>query len=600
MFRKIRFPIRFKILLTLLVVITIVVSMITFIMANLFHKDKTAYIHDLTSTTSLNAASKTETLMVGYRERLQVFTRLMLDRSIPARAKNRLLQKTFTDFEDFVSITLYQKGREPVTVFDARMLQKLGLTAQDIERYRQEHPLPLSDILAGEDIVLNSTQSSQLPVMTLAIANRDPDDREQTVVSARILLDQLHRLSQQSQVFETYITTADGTLLAHPDRKKVAQKDHFILPFELAELFNSDRMGSVREYSRDGNDFIAGFTPIRFGRLVAISQVPKSAAYLTARELVTNMLILSLALLIFSALLSLVWSRLITRPLEKLSFATQELGKGQFDVTIEATSRDEIGDLADSFNTMATELDYREKSLKETQEALVQSEKMSAFGQLGAGIAHEVKNPLAGILGLAQLSLRKLDADSPVHQNVALIEKETKRCQMIMENLLKFARKEEVAFDAIDINKVIIDATAIVEHQLSINQVKLIREIDENLPRVEGNANQLQQVLMNLMINAQQAMKNQTGTVTVRSMPGGNENIKIEVQDNGPGMTAELRDKIFEPFFSTKPSGEGTGLGLSVSYGIIKEHDGTITVHSKPGEGATFTIVLPPLGAVRS
>ena len=108
-----------------------------------------------------------------------------------------------------------------------------------------------------------------------------------------------------------------------------------------------------------------------------------------------------MTLLVFSALLSLLWSRLITRPLERLSAATQELSKGQFNVSIEASSRDEIGDLASSFNTMATELDDREKSLKETQQALVQSEKMSAFGQLGAGIAHEVKNPLAGILGLA-------------------------------------------------------------------------------------------------------------------------------------------------------------------------------------------------------
>ena len=600
MLNKLRFPIRFKILLTLLVVITTVVSLITFIMANLFHEDKTAYIYDLTATTSLNAASKTETLLTGYQERLQVFTRLMLDRSIPSKAKATLLQKTFTDFEDFVSITLHQEGREPVTVFDARMLEKRGLTREAIDRDQKENPLPINSILDGQVFIENSTLSRKLPVMTLAVANPDNSERDKTVTSARIMLNRLNSLNQQSQVFDTYIMTGSGTLLSHPDLGQVIDRQNLVLPLNLDDISRGEQLSSVRDYRISGIDYIGGIAPVRTGNLIAVSQVPKSAAYLTARELVTNMLLLSLILLVISALLSLIWSRLITRPLESLSHATRELGKGHFNVNISSTSRDEIGDLANSFNTMADELDDREQSLKETQSALVQSEKMSAFGQLGAGIAHEVKNPLAGILGLTQLSMRKIEEDSPIFENLSLIEKETKRCQMIMENLLKFARKDEVAFDSVDINTVLENTAAIVEHQLSINRVKLQKELDPDLPRIEGNANQLQQVLMNLMINAQQAMKGEPGTVTVRSLPGGNGNIKIEINDDGPGMPEEIREKIFEPFFSTKPSGEGTGLGLSVSYGIIKEHNGTITVNSKPGEGASFTLDLPPLGGAIS
>ena len=248
---------------------------------------------------------------------------------------------------------------------------------------------------------------------------------------------------------------------------------------------------------------------------------------------------------------------------------------------------------------MAMELDGRDRTIRQTQAALVQSEKMSAFGQLGAGIAHEVKNPLAGILGLAQLSLRKLEESSPVYGNLQLIEKETRRCQMIMENLLRFARKEEVAFDAVNVNAVIADTAAIVEHQLEINQVRLVQEVEPDLPRVEGNANQLQQVLMNLAINAQQAMKGEPGTVTIRADRDELGNIRIRVSDDGPGMPEAISKRVFDPFFSTKPSGEGTGLGLSVSYGIIQEHNGTIRVDSVVGEGTDFTITLPELGRAK-
>ena len=307
MLKKLRFPIRFKILVTLLVVITTVVSVITFIMANLFHEDKKAYIHDLTSTASLNAAAKTETLLIGYQERLKVFTRLILDRSIPSRAKAKLLQKTFVDFDDFVSITLYQDNREPVTVFDARMLETKGLSRTALDRYREEHPLPLEMIAGGAVFIENATWDEKLPIMTLAVANPDQDDRDETVAVATILLERLTRLSQQSQVFNTFIMTADGTLLAHPESERVAVRDTLTLPFEIDEVLGRGELVEVREYRLGNTDYIGGFAPIRIGNMIAIAQVPKSAAYLTARELVSNMLALSLLLLVFSALLSLLW-----------------------------------------------------------------------------------------------------------------------------------------------------------------------------------------------------------------------------------------------------------------------------------------------------
>ena len=592
MLKSFRFPIRFKILLTLLVVITLVVSMITFIMANLFHSDKTAYIKDLTATTANNQAEKTRALLDGYNDKLEIFTRLMLERSIPASTRNRLLQKTFVDFEEFVAVTLYQKDREPVTIFDAEVLKSAGLNRAYLDKYKLSHPLPLQEIRNGQTHIVNATLDPALPLLLVAI--HPTGEQEMTVASGLIRLDRLLQFNQQSQVFDTFLINSAGNDLINADNIDFQGTTHS-LPVKLSRLEQEGGLGAVHEYKTARGEIIGGFAPVGLGSLISIAQVPKSAVYLTTRELLSNMLYLSLILLSLAAIMSLTWSRLITRPLERLSKATQEVGQGQFDINIVPSSRDEFGELAESFNTMATELIGRDKTIKNTQSALVQSEKMSAFGQLGAGIAHEVKNPLAGILGLTQLSLRKLEKDSPIYSNLALIEKETKRCQMIMDNLLRFARKEEVAFDRVNVPEVIDATVAIVDHQLEINQVHLIQEVEPDLPQVEGNANQLQQVLMNLAINAQQAMKDNPGTVTIRVDVDGLGNVQIKVIDDGPGMPPTIAKRVFDPFFSTKPSDEGTGLGLSVSYGIIQEHNGSIRVDTAPGEGTIFTITLPPL-----
>jgi predicted Zn finger-like uncharacterized protein len=269
------------------------------------------------------------------------------------------------------------------------------------------------------------------------------------------------------------------------------------------------------------------------------------------------------------------------------------VARGQFDIQVALAGRDEIGNLAQSFNKMTSELDSREKALKDAQAALIQSEKLAAFGQLGAGIAHEVKNPLAGILGLTQLSLRKAEKDTPVHENLTIIEKEANRCATIIQNLLKFARQEKMAFESVDLNQVAKDAMAIVEHQLEMNRVKLRKEFDQELPAIPGNANQIQQVLINLMINAQQAMEGNPGEVTVTTASSNASHVQVQVRDDGPGIPEDLQAKIFEPFFTTKEVGKGTGLGLSVSYGIIKEHHGDIQVESSPETGTIFKIIFP-------
>lgn len=596
MLKRIKFPIRFKILIALLLIITTAVGIITFTMAKMFHADKSAYVHDLTSEMAMHTAAETRALMVGYRERLQVFSRLLFEKNFAPEQKSRLLKELFEDFQEFVAITLYVDGTELTTVYDARTLETAGIKKEALSAYFKKHPIPIHRVAKGSVYTANSTITGKLPTFTLAISHQLPDsESSKAVVAAVIRLEGLQRLSQRSKVFTTFIVDHKGEPLAHSNLNQVIKHRPVGWVAEIKGLEKKKIHGSTHEFVQKEHEMVGGLATIGISDIFAGVQIPKAAAYLTARELLNNLIGVALILLVGSAIIGLFGSRLLTRPVEQLSKATKIVAKGRFDVQVASTSSDEIGDLAGSFNQMASELDSREKQLKSAQAALVQSEKMSAFGQLGAGIAHEIKNPLAGILGLAQLSIRKMDESDALYKNLSIIEKETNRCTAIIQNLLKFARQEKVKFESVDLNRIAEDAMAIVEHQLEMNKVKLQSDFDPSLSRISGNANQIQQVLINLMINAQQAMEGSPGEVSVTTLGGNNGHVEIKVSDTGPGIPEELQAKIFEPFFTTKSVGKGTGLGLSVSYGIVKEHKGEIQLESSPDNGTTFSIVFPAI-----
>ncbi|WP_282578092.1 sensor histidine kinase [Geomonas paludis] len=591
---RLKFPLRFKMLLSQLLVVSVVLSLITFTMANLFQADKTAYIHDLTSTMVLHTAEEANTLVAGYTEKLKLFSRLMGDQEMAGR--EQALQGLFEEFGEFIMVSRSGPDGEE-NVYDQEALAGAGVSAEQLLSYRESHPVT-APAPGGAPRLLLSTVTPGLPTLTLSIAEPAAKGEEPVVASGVIRLDRLQRLASRSRVFDTFLIDATGYYLAHADRRRIGQAPQ---TGWWGKVRGTPRLsGLTLEYQERDRAMVGGFSRTGVGGITVGVQIPKSTAFLTSRALLVDLLVLSLVLLGGAALLSQFWSRRLTRPIEKLSEATRMVGQGRFEIEVPAVSGDEIGALAGSFNRMAVELKQREQALKDLYGQLVQSEKMAAFGALGAGIAHEVKNPLAGILGITQLSLRGVESGHPLEKNLHIIEKETKRCKTIIENLLKFARQEQVEFGEVDLAQVVADALAIVDHQLGINSVKVEQVVEPGLPACRGNANQLQQVLMNLMINAQQAMGGTAGVVRLSARRLEEGGLELRVSDNGPGIPKEVQGKIFDPFFTTKPAGQGTGLGLSVSYGIVKDHGGEIRLESEEGVGTTFIITLPPPAAANA
>jgi len=225
------------------------------------------------------------------------------------------------------------------------------------------------------------------------------------------------------------------------------------------------------------------------------------------------------------------------------------------------------------------------------EEQLIQTEKLTSLGLLAAGVAHEVNTPLAVISNYIQMLAKQLPGDDPRHKLIEKIVKQTFRASEIVNNLLNFSRTGAVEFTEVNLNAVVEETLSLVSHPFKTARVHVIKSLQKQLPPVLGSNNRLQQVFLNLFMNARDAMPN-GGMLEVRTAAN-NGYVEVEVTDTGIGIPRENLIRIFDPFFTTKSSGRGTGLGLSVSYGIIKEHAGKIDVRSTPGKGTSFRLEFP-------
>lgn len=328
------------------------------------------------------------------------------------------------------------------------------------------------------------------------------------------------------------------------------------------------------------------------------------------QEAQNKMIIFALiAFLVIAVTISISINRFVTRPVRVLVEGTEKIAEGDLNYSIPLKSADEIGQLASSFNRMTSDLkraddklidwgktleekvQQRTKELRLAENQLFQSEKLASLGKLAAGVAHEINSPLTGVLTYSSLLLKERKDQDPEKEDLEVIVNETNRCKRIVKGLLDFARQTEPDKAPSDINEVIEKSIDLISHQASIQSIRIEKKIKPDIPRIMIDKGQIQQVFINILLNAIEAMP-QGGTLTVSSAIQ-DQMLTIGFADTGAGIPEENLRKIFDPFFTTKKQGRGTGLGLSVSYGIIERHHGKLEVKSKVGKGTTFTIRLP-------
>lgn len=431
--------------------------------------------------------------------------------------------------------------------------------------------------------------------------------------------------SDENEIGSLVDQEAEACLACHLDEQSMQASPMIGRPRFFTDRHGQHMLGSTAVIRNEpncstGNCHAAAADQAVLGVLDIVS--PLSQIDQAIRDTTVRTVGLALGFVILAALLvSVLVQRIVYRPLEDLKVGSERLAEGDLEHPIPVRSDDELGQLAGSFNSMMRRLRESRAELQDWGRTLEQKvedathelqiaqaeaargEKLASVGLLAAGIAHELNNPLTGVLTFSHLVRKQLPDDSPQAEDLDLVIQETKRCATIIRRLLDFAREKAPEKKYSDINLMIEETTHLIAQSAQVADIDIILQLDETLPTVWVDEDLLKQVIMNMLVNAQHAIDG-GGRITVRTSvwqesPDGGEGgdskpmAMISIADSGCGISEENLQRIFDPFFTTKGVGKGTGLGLSVSHGTIKAHGGSVEVESTVGEGTEFRIYVP-------
>jgi signal transduction histidine kinase len=468
----------------------------------------------------------------------------------------------------------------------------------------QEVPFPasLQEHLSSDRLLLNPTNSEESVTGILSLP-----EGPILLASHPILTSEGQGPARGHLIFGRYL---DSDVIEKLSRTTLISLESYsltnaqMLP-EFQRVLNDLSVGSPILVRPLTSDMVAGYALMRdiYGEpaLVLKAEMPRGV-YQRGQTTFLYFTVAFLAIgLMFGLSVLALLEKLVLAPLAQLTTDVSAIGQSSDpSARVSMPGNDELSQLSNEINAMLSsleksqdELNRSEQALRDTQKSLVQAEKLSAIGQLVAGVAHELNNPLTAVLGYSQL-LSYQDLDPQTKQQVESINAGAERCRRIVQNLLGFAGRRELRLAEVSLNDELKSALEFLESELRENQIQVELDLAPDNPRMMADSSQLQSVFLNLINNAQDAMSRYhgKGRLLVKTETR-YHHLRVIIADDGPGIKSEHLDKIFDPFFTTKEVGAGTGLGLSLCHGIVSDHNGRIWVESSPNKGATFYVEFP-------
>lgn len=486
--------------------------------------------------------------------------------------------------------------------------------------------IPLDEAAAvGRAVSLPyADQGRGLPLIALAVRVQGRDERGAPtawVVAAEVSLEALNQRFEETrdEGMRAFFVDLKGDVVCATNKARALKRPNALAHPAVKQIMNFDAPASGTLTTTTTDGMLAAWA--RAPRLAAADGkswgvvVERKESDVLAKVSVVEQrsAFWTLTALVIAILSGLILARGLARPLEVLSRAALAFGKGEHAARAAVTSKDETGRLANAFNQMADAIEERDKELrsfneelqervdertselKETRDQLVTSQKMAAVGELGAGVAHEINNPLASVLGSAQLALLRADKnDERIRPHLVDIEKEALRIREIVESLLKLSSDEsQQATSALDLNQVIDSALALCARPLIARRIVVRKDLDKDAPKIRGKSADLQTLVMQLVQNAQEAM-DEGGTLSVKTetVDGGNV-VRLTIGDTGAGIAEPNQAKIFEPFFTTRTGAGKKGMGLAIVHRIVEDHQARIHVESRLGKGTQMRVTFP-------
>ncbi len=491
--------------------------------------------------------------------------------------------------------------------------KRTGLLPPEADLDEFARHIPLDDAVAAGTAIGPPWSSKGRPGR-LAVALRiGAPGAAPKVVAAQLSLAQLDRQLRELEQDGTvaWLVDRDGfTIAGHAGAETSAGERALI-----AEGAASRRTLARLLARADGKEWLAAFAPVgELGWGVVVAQ-PAALALHAADRVGLYTLFWAAVTLVLVALLGALLSRSLSAPIKSLSVAATALTEGRYDQPAEVESKDELGKFAEAFNHMAREVRRRDEEirgwnaelqarvegktaeLKAAQDQILRTRRLAALGSMGAGLAHELNNPLTAIGGIASILHQQLGSDSQYGGMLQMLSEQVKRVARIGADLRQFAEQERVtAGRRFALQAPVLAALDACKAELLGHGIALTTDVRAPLPEAQGDPAQIQQLVSHLITNAIQAMPG-GGKLTVTVADVGGEALKLTVSDTGRGIPERIRERIFDPFFTTKAQASGVGLGLSIAHTVVLAHHGKIVVDSAEGQGATFTILLPAAGA---